>query len=531
MAEQSSSKKRTILIIIGVMVGILLASLDSNIVSTAMPKIIGNLNGTNLYAWPVTAYMLSMTISTPLFGKMSDVYGYKPIYLFGICVFLMGSVLCGISQSMMQFIICRGIQGVGGAILISNTMAIIGILFPPADRAKYGSFVTAASGIASLVGPVLGGLITDHLTWRWVFFVNIPLSIIALAIIIFAFPSYKATEEHRQIDYAGAVVMIIALIPMLLAFTWGGGDYAWNSVQIIGMLVFAAIMLITFGVVESKADDPIIPLSIFKNSVFNLSALEMFLFNGVMIAVTTFIPLFLQVVKGLSASKSGALITPMMFSLMAGVAISGLIISKSCKYKMLSIAGFLIMGLGTVMLLFLNINSDNSLIVISMILMGLGIGVAMAIYNVTAQNVFPNSQMGVVTSSIQFFRMMGQTIASSVLGTIFINSLSNGIKNLDVSKFPAELAQQLKDTNTITDSDAIITLKSLVPADLTSNFETIMAQIKQTLSASIHQVFVICAIIVMVALITAFFMKEVPMSRRSNIEKTQEESGNTKVIE
>lgn len=356
-------------------------------------------------------------------------------------------------------------------------------------------------------------------------------AIIALAIIIFAFPSYKATEEHRQIDYAGAVVMIIALIPMLLAFTWGGGDYAWNSVQIIGMLVFAAIMLITFGVVESKADDPIIPLSLFKNSVFNLSALEMFLFNGVMIAVTTFIPLFLQVVKGLSASKSGALITPMMFSLMAGVAISGLIISKSCKYKMLSIAGFLIMGLGTVMLLFLNINSDNSLIVISMILMGLGIGVAMAIYNVTAQNVFPNSQMGVVTSSIQFFRMMGQTIASSVLGTILINSLSNGIKNLDVSKFPAELAQQLKDTNTITDSDAIITLKSLVPADLISNFETIMAQIKQTLSASIYQVFVICAIIVMVALITAFFMKEVPMSRRSNIEKAQEESGNTKVIE
>lgn len=390
-----------------------------------------------------------------------------------------GSVLCGLSQSMMQFIICRGIQGVGGAILISNTMAIIGILFPPADRAKYGSFVTAASGIASLVGPVLGGLITDHLTWRWVFFVNIPLSIIALAIIIFAFPSYKAAKEHRRIDYAGAVVMIIALIPMLLAFTWGGGDYVWNSVQIIGMLVFAVIMLVTFGVVESKADDPIIPLSLFKNSVFNLSALEMFLFNGVMIAVTTFIPLFLQVVKGLSASQSGALITPMMFSLMAGVAISGLIISKSCKYKILSIAGFLIMGLGTVMLLFLNINSDNSLIVISMILMGLGIGVAMAIYNVTAQNVFSNSQMGVVTSSIQFFRMMGQTIASSVLGTILINSLSKGIKNLDVSKFPLELAQQLKDTNTITDSDAIITLKYLVPTDLTFNFETIMAQLSK----------------------------------------------------
>lgn len=517
MAEQTVNKNRIVLIIIGVMVGILLASLDSNIVSTAMPKIIGSLNGTHLYVWPVTAYMLSMTLSTPLFGKMSDVYGYKPIYLLGIVVFLIGSVLCGIAQSMMQFILFRGLQGFGGAILISNTMAIIGILFPPADRAKYGSFVTAAAGIASLIGPGLGGLITDHLNWRWVFFVNIPLGILALVIILFAFPPSQMAKEHKRIDYAGAVTMVIALIPMLLAFTWAGGSYAWNSIQIIGMLVFAAIMLIAFGIVESKADDPILPLSLFKNAIFNISALEMFLFNGVMIAVITFIPLFLQVVKGLSASRSGALITPLMFSLMAGVTISGMLIAKAGKYKRLSIAGFLIMGIGTVLLLFMNSSSNNSLIVISMITMGFGIGIAMAIYNVTAQNVFPSSQMGVVTSSIQFFRMMGQTITASVLGTIVSNSLGKGIQQLDVSMFPEQLAQRLKDTNTLTDSDAIQAFKSLVPSSLSADFEATMAQIRHILSGSLHQVFVICTIIVTVALITAFFSKEVPMSKQSTM--------------
>lgn len=511
---ETQSKKRTLLIIIGAMVGILLASLDSNIVSTAMPKIIGSLNGTALYTWPVTAYLLAMTISMPLFGKMSDVYGYKPVYLFGISVFLTGSVLCGISGNMMEFILFRGFQGIGGAILISNTMAIIGILFPPADRAKYGSFLTAASGIASLVGPVLGGLITDKLSWRWVFFVNIPLGIIALAIIIAVFPSYRASDEHKQIDYPGAFLMIISLIPMLLAFTWGGGTYPWKSVQIIGMLLFSVIMLIVFGVIESKVQDPIIPMALFKNSVFNLSAVEMFLFNGVMIAIVTFIPLFLQNVKGLSASRSGAIITPMMVSLMAGVMISGFLISKTCKYKLLSIAGFLIMGSGTAMLLFLRVNSANSFVLLSMIITGLGIGVAMAVFNVTAQNVFPNSQMGIVTSSIQFFRMMGQTITASVLGTILSNSLRNGMKGLDVSKFPMNTARQLKDANIITDSAAGKALKSSIPNNLSSDFEAIMLQIKQILLNSIHQLFIICTFIMLAALIIAFFLKEVPMSRK-----------------
>ncbi len=529
MTAQNLNKKRTVFIIIGAMVGILLASLDSNIVSTAMPKIVSNLNGTALYTWPVTAYLLAMTVSMPLVGKLSDIYGYKPIYLSGIIVFLIGSTLCGFSQSMMQFIIFRGVQGIGGAVLISNTMAIIGILFPPADRAKYGSFVTAASGISSLIGPFLGGLITDSLNWRWVFLINIPLGIIALFIIIFAFPSYRDAKIGKKIDFVGAAALIAALVPILLAFSWAGKTYSWGSIQIIGMLVFSVLMLCVFGFIERKANDPIIPMSLFKNSIFNFSAIEMFLFNGVMMACIIFIPLFLQNVKGSTTSSSGAIITPMMISLIFGVAISGQIISKTCRYKLLSIVGFLVMGVGTVVLMLLNADSSNSLMVIAMIILGLGIGVAMAVFNVTAQNVFPNNQMGVVTSSIQFFRMMGQTIASSVLGTIFSTSLGNGIAGMDVSKLPNDIANHLKDGNVFMNSSALENLKSSIPSNLMSSFEAAVTQIKQILANSIHLIFVICAVMMLVSLIVVLFMKEVPMSKKSNFEKQDNVSEDTNI--
>lgn len=520
MEMERLNKKRTALIIIGAMIGILLASLDSNIVGTAMPKIIGSLRGFDLYTWPITAYLLTMTISMPLFGKLADVYGFKPVYLFGIIVFLIGSVLCGLSQNMMPFILFRGLQGIGGAILISNTLAIIGIMFPPAERAKYGGFVSSASGLASLVGPFLGGLITDNFSWRWVFFVNIPLGVIALAIFIFAFPAYKEKREHKPVDFAGAAVMIVALVPMLLAFTWGGRNYGWNSIQIIGLLVFSVIMLVVFGMIETKVKDPIIPMSLFKNAIFDFSAVEMFLLNIVLMASIIFIPLFLQGVKGSSASGSGAIITPMLVSIIVGVMACGMVVSKTCKYKAMSVAGFLIMGASALMLSFWNVNTGNTQVVIAMIIMGLGIGVVMAIFNVTAQNVFPENQMGTVTSSIQFFGRMGQTIAASVLGTVLSTSMSKSFLSLDVSKFPSQLAQQLKDTNTISSADAISSIKAQIPASLLPDFEKLVIQIKQILSNSIHQIFVICVAVILVALITLLFMKEVPLSKKKEREET-----------
>ena len=513
MAIEQQSKKRIAFILISAMVGVLLASLDSNVVGTAMPKIIASLKGFDLYTWPTTAYLLTMTISMPLFGKMADVYGFKPVYLFGVSVFLLGSVLCGFSQSMMQFIISRGIQGIGGAILISNTMAIIGLLFPPADRAKYGGFVSSASGLASLIGPSLGGVITDHASWRWVFFMNIPLSLLVIAIILFAFPSSAVKREKKKVDFAGTALLIFGLVPLLLAFSMGGRNFAWNSVQIIGMFVFSAAMLVAFCLIEQKAEDPIIPLTLFKNGVFNFSAIEMFLINSILMAAIIFIPLFLQGVKGSSASGSGIIITPMLVSLIFGVVINGLIVSKTCKYKLMAVVGFLLMGISTLMLTFWNTKTGDAAAVTAMVVMGFGIGIVMAIFNVTAQNVFSDEQMGVVTSTIQFFGRIGQTMSSSILGALLGSFLSQRLLGLDYGKLPVKLAGQFKDISTLSSPDALRTVRAQTPAALLSALEKLIAQIRLALSNSIHQIFIICLAIVVIALITALLMKEIPLTK------------------
>jgi len=510
------NRKSKTLIMTGVMVGLLLASLDGTIVTTAMPKIISDLNGFEYYTWPLIAFFLCLTISMPLFGKLADMYGFKPIYVFGIAIFLVGSALCGLSQNMIQLIIFRGLQGIGGAILVSNSMAIIGMLFAPAERAKYIGVAFSAGIVASIVGPFLGGFITDNFSWRWVFYVNVPIGILALVIILFFLPSSQEIKEIKMIDYLGASALIIALIPMLLAFTWGGKNYDWNSIQIISMFVFSILMIITFAIIETKASDPIVPMSLFKNSVFNFSALEMFLISAIMIGAAIFIPLYIQSVIGSSASKSGAIITPMMLSLIVGAIISGLIVSKTHKYKILAIIGFLITCIGTVFLLNLGVKSSSSQVILDMIVLGFGTGIVMPIFNVTAQNAFPESQLGVVTSSIQFFKAMGQTIASSVLGTIMSTSLKDGLYNLDVSSLPASVTKVFRDPNSLSNAQAISNLKSQLPEKMLPAFAKVMEQVKQVFSDSIHVVFIICIVISALALFTVLFMKEMPLNKVAN---------------
>ncbi|WP_010236918.1 MDR family MFS transporter [Clostridium arbusti] len=516
MTFTNVNKKTTVLIMIGVMVSILLASLDGTIVTTAMPKIVSSLQGFDYYTWPMIAYLLCITISMPLFGKLADVYGFKPVYIFGIIVFLLGSALCGISQNMMQLIFFRGFQGMGGAILISNSLAIIGILFAPAERAKYVGIASSAGALASIVGPSLGGFITDNFSWRWVFYVNVPIAIIAFIIIILVLPPHRA-EERKKIDYFGAISLIIALVPMLLAFTWAGKNYDWNSVQIIGMLVFSVLMLIVFAVIETKAEDPIIPMSLFKNFVFNISAIEMFLISGILMGGSIFIPLFAQEVIGSSASKSGAILTPMMLSLIVGAMISGLLVSKTNKYKLQAIIGFVILLIGSVMLLNLGVNTSNSQVIIAMIILGFGVGIGMPIFSVTAQSAFSESKIGVVTSSTQFFKSLGQTIASSVLGTIMSTAVVNDLKDLNTTGFPASISKVLKNPNALSGGgDSIKAIASKLPKEMLPHFMKLIDDIKQILSNSIHDVFIICLGMAILGLIISLFIKEIPLSKTKN---------------
>lgn len=509
------NKKQILLVITGMMLAILLASLDSTIVGTAMPKIIEKLNGFEYYTWPVISYLLCITISMPLFGKLSDLYGFKKIYIIGIVIFLVGSALCGMVQNMLQLIYFRGLQGIGGAVLISNTMAIIGILFPPAERAKYMGILGTAGAFASIIGPTLGGYITDSFSWRWIFYVNVPVGILTLAIMIFALPSHTGGENRKKVDYPGAVAMVLSLIPMLLAFTWGGNKYEWGSVQIITMFAFSLVMLILFLWIERKAADPIMPLTLFKKSVFNFSAIEMFLINAILMGVSIFIPLFVQGVIGKSASKSGAIMTPMMVSLIVGSIISGVIISKTQKYKLQSIIGFVIVGIGSVLLAFLHVGSGNVEIVADMVVLGVGMGIVMPILSSAAQNVFSEAQMGVVTSGVQFFKLLGSTVASAVMGTILNTSIAKEMTNLDLSKLPANITSLFKNPSILSNPDAMSGIKSKIPADLLPEFGKVIEQIKHILANSIHNVFVICLVIAAVALFSIFFMKEVPLKKKA----------------
>lgn len=525
MDSTTLSKRRTILVIIGLMLAILLASLDSTIVSTAMPKIIENLNGFNYYTWPVIAYMLCITISMPLSGKLADIYGAKPVYIAGIVIFLVGSVLCGLSQSMMQLIVFRGLQGIGGAILISNTLTIAGLLFSPTDRAKYGGIISSVSAIAGIFGPLLGGSITDHFSWRGVFFVNVPIGLIALAIVIFVLPKVKLAREKTKIDIWGAALLIFGLVPLLLAFTWGRTTYAWNSFQIIGLFVLSAVMLACFALVERKAADPIMPLSLYRNVTFNFSAALMLLLNAVLIGASIFIPLFVQGVQGASASRSGIITTPMMLSSTLAMVLSGIIVSKTCKYKIQTIIGFAIMGVGTILLFLLGIGSSTSTAIVAMIVLGVGMGTVLPILSVIVQFAFPESQMGVATAGTQFFRFVGSTIASSILGTVLSTSMNTGLNNLNTGNLPSSVTELFRNNpNIMSNADAIGKIKAQLPQELLPDFNNLLDQTKQALSSSLHNVFVVFLIIAVIAMIISFFMKEIPIikgTRQSGVIKPQ----------
>lgn len=514
------SRRATVLIMIGVMAGMLLASIDATVVATAMPKIISSLNGFNYYAWPMTAYLLCMTIAIPLFGKLADTYGFKPIYVIGISVFLIGSVACGLAQNMAELIVFRGLQGIGGGILVTNSLAIIGVLFAPAERAKYLGIAGSISGIASVFGPTIGGAITDNLTWRWVFYVNIPIGIIAMILLLIVLPAFKDEADHKKIDYLGALTLIVALVPLLLAFTWAGNKYTWDTIQIIGMLVFSAVMLIVFGFIETKAVDPIVPMTLFKKSIFNFSAIELFLISAVMIGAAIFIPLFVQGVVGTSASQSGAIITPLMLSLIVGSILSGLIVSKTGKYKLLAIIGFLITLVGAGMLTFLGVKTANSYVVMNMIVIGFGMGIVMPIFNVTAQSAFPKSQMGTVTSAIQFSSKMGQTIASPVLATIMTSYFNNKFHTLNGYGLPSSIVNLFKNPDVISNSTALSAVKAKIPVQIMPAFNKLIDQVKALLCDSLHQVFIVSVIISVAAFIIVLFMKEIPLAKTSKFEVT-----------
>lgn len=509
MKGKEPDKRRVALILAGLMASLLLAALDSTIVGTAMKTIVNELNGMQYYAWPFTIYMLCSTVAIPISGGLADILGRKPVFLAGIGAFLLGSALCGTSHSMAQLICYRGVQGVGGGVVVSGVFTVVADLFPPEKRARYTGIVTSMYGLASVIGPLAGGFLTDSLSWRWIFYVNVPIGVAALAIVIFAMPNFKAEGRLRPVDYAGTLTLALALAPMLLAFSWAGKDYPWLSAQIIGLFAFSLLMLAAFLLVERKAPNPMVPLSCFGSRTVSASFLIAFLTNAVMFAAIMFLPYFVQGVIGSTATTSGEVTAPMMFGLLVASNVTGFLVSRSSRSKAFVFAAFALMIAGAWLLSTMTVSTTYTEAVVFMVVLGFGIGVSMPIANISAQNAAPREQIGSVTSVVQFFRNIGATIGSAVYGTILANSMASGFQKLDMSHIPNAVQSLLKNPQVITDAQAVSQIRANVPAAYADYFNNVLNQARGVLAGSVHDVFVFCIFVAAAGVVAAVLFRDV----------------------
>ena len=415
--------QRVRLIFAALMLVLLLASLDQTIVSTALPTIVGDLGGLSHLSWVVTAYLLASTVSGPLYGKLGDLYGRKPLLQAAIVLFLIGSVLCGVSQNMTELIAFRALQGLGGGGLIVLTLAVVGDIFSPRERGRYQGFFGAVFGVSTVIGPLLGGFFVDNLSWRWIFYVNLPVGAIALIVIGVAFHS-RADHVHHSIDYLGAGLLATGLTAIVLFTSLGGTTYAWGSPEALTMLVVGVVLLAAFPFAERRAAEPILPLELFRNRVFVVTSAVGFIVGLALFGAITYLPLYLQVVKGHSPTSSGLTLTPLMVGLLFTSILSGQLISKYGRYKPFPIIGTAIMTVAVLMLSRLEVGTPIWQTIVAMVVLGLGLGMVMQVLVLAAQNSVDHSQIGVATSGSTLFRQIGGSIGVAAFGAIFTNRLA-----------------------------------------------------------------------------------------------------------
>jgi EmrB/QacA subfamily drug resistance transporter len=470
--------KKIPVIMAGVMLGLLVAALDGTIVSTVMPTIIRDLHGMEYYVWPFAVYLLTSTIAIVVFGKCSDLFGRKRVFLFGIVIFLAGSVLCGLAPGMIWLVLFRGIQGIGGGILTSLAFIIVSEIFPVWERGKYIGILVSVFAISSVIGPVLGGFITDILGWRWVFYINVPIGIIAASLILAELPETAVIPEKRDIDYAGIVTFIGGMLPLFIAVSCGGTIIGWTSPQIIGLLLLSAILLALFVRIERSAVNPILPLYLFEKSVYTFTAIASFLVNALMYAGIIYLPLFMQGVQKTSAGTTGVIITPMVVALAIASVVAGRIITATRRYKPAAVGGFVIIGAGILMLTTLTPESPVSVIIVASILLGFGTGTMFPVLAIAAQNALSPRDLGAVTASQQFFRNMGATLLTPVFGFVMY----------------AGLGQQVDRNNLL-----------LLPAE--------------NLAYAIDLVFISCIVIVAVSIVLMLMLEEIPLRSRERVQQ------------
>ncbi|HEY1455293.1 MAG TPA: MDR family MFS transporter [Candidatus Dormibacteraeota bacterium] len=498
------SRRRVILATAGTMLALLLAALDQTIVGTAIPRIVADLNGLDRLAWVTTAYLVTSTTMTPIAGKLGDLFGRKPFLLAGMIGFVVASAFCGLAQDMNQLILFRGIQGIFGGVLFATVFTVIGDLFPPDQRGRAQGLFGAVFGLSSVVGPTAGGFITDHWSWRWVFEVNIPVGIVAVAVVVAGLPFVRSKASWRSIDFLGAITLSAGVVPLLIALTITR-DHSWTSPQVMGLLALAAVMLAAFIAVESRVKEPIVPLHLFKNTTFSVSMLVGFLTAFGMFGSILFTPLVFQGVLGISATNSGALITPMMFGLLAASTLTGFAMRRISRYRYLGTLGVAVMIFGMWLLSQITPSTPEWHVVADLIVVGLGLGVTFPLYLTAVQVALPRQYLGVASSQIQFWRNLGGTVGSAILGAVLANRLPDYLKTRVTNlNLPSQVVNSLPkggSANSILDPTL---LAKLPPA--------FVHAIRLALSDTLHDIYFFAGAILVVALVSTLFLKEVPLT-------------------
>lgn len=487
------SHQQILVVLTGLMAGMFLAALDQSIVGVALPRIVSDLGGLNHLSWVVTAYLLTSTATTPLWGKISDLYGRRVIFQIAITIFIIGSALCGISQDLYQLIGFRALQGIGGGGLFAIAFAVIGDIIPARERGRYQGYFGAVFGVSSLAGPLLGGWLTDGPGWRWIFWVNIPIGIAALVITSIALKLPVVRRQH-VIDYAGAATIVGAVSSLLLYLNWAGGAYGWTSWQGLALAFAAVGLAISFVLIEFRATEPIIPMSLFRNRIFSTGTIFSFLMGWSMFGGLIYLPVYLQTAKGFSPTESGLAMFPAVAGILTMSIASGLLITRTGRYRIFPILGGILLFFGLVLLSQLQVDTPYWQIGFSAFIFGAGLGFSMQTITVAVQNAVEFRDMGVATSSVTFTRSLGGAIGTAFLGAVLGSRLTH------------HLGDAIDSTVNIDDVEAI----QLLPVGV----RTI---VQEAYTLAINDAFLASIPIAILALVAAFFIKEIPLRTATNV--------------
>ncbi len=503
-----------------ILLGIFLAALDQTIVGTALPQVVADLRGTNeLYTWVVTIYLLTSTITGPFYGKLSDLYGRKPMLLIGVSLFLLGSALSGLSGSIEQLILYRGIQGLGAGALFPIALAVIGDLFTPVERGKYQGLFGAVFGLAAIVGPLLGGFLTDAISWHWIFWVNLPLGAVTLFVIWRLLPTVKRPDASRNLDYLGALVFTVAVSFLLVGLT-NKQNGEWTDVGVGGFIAIGLLLTALFAFVESRAKEPIVPLGLFRNRTYTVTMIAVFLASFGFFGAAVFLPRFFQFVLDISPTFSGLQMLALLVGLIASSIVSGAIVSRTGRYRWLLVGSLVLMTIGLGLMTQLHADTPLPVLWAWMFITGVGIGPTLAVFTIVVQNAVPFQQLGVATSNLTFFRQIGGSVGLAIVGTAFGSGFQQQLPpQLVAAGVPQQFATQLagvasggasEATNAST-ADLIAGLQRALPPEAQVFIPNIVAGIQEAFSVALGLTFWISAAATLVAVLVTVALRDLPL--------------------